>query len=518
MKASFFSQIKNIASQLPDNIFIIGKGASIDHLNLDGIQNYGFVINLNDSERIIPGHLSIFKAEWAFESIKDNKFKSEMYLTCTSHAEYKNFFIIDAAPQTQFSNDLLLSRLGDDEILIEEPLFITAFKICKIIQELASTKQKIYMLGFDFNPNSGYSSKIEDFSTNQYEFSDYLISSQEEYLKVLLNFFDPKVLSIKHVGSKDYSSLNFKNFNSLFASDSSSQSKKVSHHKNLFKKYEEIVESDKVIVTAEFTTNHFGSIDKLEAMVKKAKLDGADFVKVQKRNVEKFYTSEQLESRYDSPFGKTFRDYRNQLELSDEDFFKLDEICTHLEIPWFLSVLDETSFNFLEKLPIPVIKLPSTISNFTTFLKAVSDSYNGDVIISTGMTDQKYEKFVIDNFSSNSRLFLLQCNSAYPTPPQDCNIAVISRYASLSNNNINIVPGYSSHDVGSFASCLAVAAGAKMIEKHVKYGNTDWAHFDSVALDLTTDEFAKFVSDIRYSETIYGNEKKVINSSEHHKY
>ena len=253
-------------------------------------------------------------------------------------------------------------------------------------------------------------------------------------------------------------------------------------------------------------------------MVKKAKQDGADFVKVQKRNVDKFYTSEQLESHYDSPFGRTFRDYRNQLELSDEDFFKLDEICNDLEIPWFLSVLDETSFNFLEKLPIPVIKLPSTISNFTSFLKGVSDSYKGDVIISTGMTDQKYEKFIIDNFSTNSRLFLLQCNSAYPTPPQDCNIAVISRYASLSNKNINIVPGYSSHDVGSFASCLAVAAGAKMIEKHVKYGDTDWAHFDSVALDLTTDEFAKFVSDIRYSETIYGNEMKVINSSEHHKY
>ena len=31
-------------------------------------------------------------------------------------------------------------------------------------------------------------------------------------------------------------------------------------------------------------------------MVQKAKQDGADFVKVQKRNVEKFYTLEQLDS------------------------------------------------------------------------------------------------------------------------------------------------------------------------------------------------------------------------------
>ena len=94
-----------------------------------------------------------------------------MYLTCAEYVKSKNFFVVDAAPQTQFSNDFLLSRLSDDEILIEEPLFITAFKICKIIQEFTSNKKNIYMLGFDFNPSSGYSSKIEDFSTNQYAVS-----------------------------------------------------------------------------------------------------------------------------------------------------------------------------------------------------------------------------------------------------------------------------------------------------------------------------------------------------------
>jgi hypothetical protein len=30
---------------------------------------------------------------------------------------------------------------------------------------------------------------------------------------------------------------------------------------------------------------------------------------------------------------------------------------------------------------------------------------------------------------------------------------------------------------------MAVAAGARMIEKHVKIGDLDWVHFDGVAID-----------------------------------
>ena len=65
---------------------------------------------------------------------------------------------------------------------------------------------------------------------------------------------------------------------------------------------------------------------------------------------------------------------------------------------------------------------------------------------------------------------------------------------------------------------LAAAAGAKMIEKHVKLGNVDWVHFDGVALDLLGDTFKNFVSDIRKAELISGSKTKQIHHQEHHKY
>ena len=65
---------------------------------------------------------------------------------------------------------------------------------------------------------------------------------------------------------------------------------------------------------------------------------------------------------------------------------------------------------------------------------------------------------------------------------------------------------------------MAVSAGARMIEKHVKLGHVDWSHFDEVAIDVGNDDFNHFVADIRSAEKIVGEEEKMIHDSEHHKY
>ena len=56
-----------------------------------------------------------------------------------------------------------------------------------------------------------------------------------------------------------------------------------------------------------------------------------------------------------------------------------------------------------------------------------------------------------------------------------------------------------------------------MIEKHVKIGSKSWAHFDDTALDLDY-EFKNFINDLRNTEIYLGNNKKIIYTSETHKY
>ena len=92
-------------------------------------------------------------------------------------------------------------------------------------------------------------------------------------------------------------------------------------------------------------------------------------------------------------------------------------------------------------------------------------------------------------------------------------MAVIRSYARMAEELPNLVPGYSSHDDGWFGSALAVACGAQMVEKHVKLGESEWLHFDAVALDLTTDAFRDYVAAIRRAEVTLGDETKRITPS-----
>ena len=111
------------------------------------------------------------------------------------------------------------------------------------------------------------------------------------------------------------------------------------------------------------------------------------------------------------------------------------------------------------------------------------------------MTTEKYVQNVVKIFKNTKKINLLHCISCYPTKFTDINLGIISNYKEMALKNKNIIPGYSSHDVGNLGCMLAVAAGARVIEKHVKIGVTDWMHFDDTAIDIEM-EFPKFVSDL----------------------
>jgi len=255
-------------------------------------------------------------------------------------------------------------------------------------------------------------------------------------------------------------------------------------------------------------------------MIRLAKEAGADMIKVQKRDVATFYSEEELRTPYTSPFGATLKDYREGVELNDYLFDVLIEECTEQQIVWFASILDYNSLKYMEKFDPILIKLPSTISNHKAYIKQAAQEYLGDVVVSTGFTDKAYEDFVLSTFLPGRNLFLLQCTSSYPAPPEACQLGVVRHYEELAvlNNMSELIPGYSSHDVGNIGCMMAVAAGAKMLEKHVKLGNVDWVHFDGVALDLLDGSFTDFVNDVRKAQIMTGSKTKQIHHQEHHKY
>ena len=508
------------------NIFLIGKGASIDSLNLTILDDpSSLVINVNDSEHIVCGQIGTFSDEWVL------RFSRKTIGACNAYVIPDHLVEMAAVvdkPVYPVSSLLNHSQPGFHKTLrqLEETgnegsTVVLALDLVWALSQLSESSRDItiYLLGFDFSAAESPSSKIErDFSESDEGYRRAVFDREEEILKQILQWSRHQLnFQLRHVGVNSYSDVTPERFNQF--------SQKVSMvgdvsgldaYPSNDERYEQ--ELERVTVVAELTTNHCGDLDRLREMIALAKKSGADYVKVQKRNVDTFYSKAALEESYESPFGKTFGDYRRNIELDRDGFKSLEEACKAHDIGWFCSVLDIKSFEFVMEFSPQMLKLPSTVSVHDELLRYVAAHYFGDIVISTGYTDQSYEEKVLKLFANCKRIYLLQCISSYPTRQFDANVAVVRRYASLSENNPRVIPGYSSHDIGNLCSMLAVAAGARMIEKHVTIGDNAFLHFDHVAVRMDTGEFAAFVSEIRKCERILGSETKRVLKSEHHKY
>lgn len=502
----FSKLVGDIASTYnTDTIFILGKGPSADAVRPEVFAG-SLVIALNDAERIVPVDITMFHADWVKASLARTGGRSRLYITSTDFAPRVGEVVrAPYVPLKQDTADLMMQRFLSPEFNIEEVLFLSALKLARYVAERRGRPQTVYMVGFDFQSSLGAAQAIDiDYSPGTTADREAKISVQEFYFINTLYVLKNSELDVVHVGNRAFSGLSPEEFNSRFLPTAVSHPSDRPHHI--------------VSITAELTTNHFGDRNRLERMIRAAAAAGADRIKLQKRDVQTFYTAEQLSSPYVSPFGSTFADYRHALELDRDDFAFVSDLCKRLGIEWFTSILDKPSFEFMLQFDPDLVKLPSTISEHKDYLSYVANSYRGSIVLSTGMTDLAFESWALNTFTDMDELYLMQANSAYPTPNHDCHVAVVRHYHDLSRENSKIIPAYSSHDFGWLGSALAVAAGARMVEKHVKLGNTEWAHFDAVAVDLTTDAFSTYVTQIREAEMMMGSDEKKVNESEHHKY
>jgi sialic acid synthase SpsE len=510
-------QLINVAKgKVNSDIVIIGKGPSVDLIRKANLHDK-IIINANDSESILQGDIGVFHHGWVLDRFEYIKPSCTMYVTDRSlpdgvpvlPARYARF---------EEQNELFIDRFFDEnQLWLEHTVLISCLRVANETAKALGRRKRVFLLGFDFTLEHGFSTRVENGLHGADDtYVDHMIAAQESYLEKLLVERDRLNIDIVHIGNRPYSHYTVEAFNVLL--EQPIEQSKLYKSKLTLESELTLKSEHQVAVVAEITTNHFGDKERLKAMIRLAKKAGADFIKLQKRDVDSFYSAEILGKEYKSPFGKTFRDYRLGLELSKEHFDWVDSFCNELGIGWFASILDEPSFDFIQQFDPALIKLPSTISRKKSYLKKIGAQWTRSLVISTGMTGPEYEQFISQSFQKAKEIYLLQCTSAYPAPENDSGIGIVRHYRDLSHEDSRIIPGYSSHDIGSLCSQMAVAAGARMIEKHVKLGSVQWGHFDGVALDLSNDEFAKFVTDIRRAERIVGSENKRIFDSEHHKY
>lgn len=260
-----------------------------------------------------------------------------------------------------------------------------------------------------------------------------------------------------------------------------------------------------VFVIAEAGTNHMGSVDIAKRIIDAAVDAGCDAIKFQKKDVEKIYTEEFLNSSLESPWGITQREMRLHREFSDGQFIEIDKYCKAKKIPWFVSCWDVESQISMRKFKTKYNKVSSAMLIHIKLLNAIAEEQKY-TFISTGMSTMKNIEQAVKIFRQHKCEFeLMHCHSAYPMPLEEANLKLIP----ILRKKFQCRVGYSGHESSATnVSIPAVMLGATSIERHVTI-NRSWYGHDQAA-SLEPDGLKRLVRDIRLIDKILGDGKKKV--------
>ena len=264
-----------------------------------------------------------------------------------------------------------------------------------------------------------------------------------------------------------------------------------------------------VFIIGEIGTNHLGDLKIAKQIIDVAKNAGCNAIKFQKKNVEKIYTKEFLDSPIDSPWGKTQRAMRLHREFSLKQYEEINRYCKKKKIEWFVSCWDTESQISMRKFKTKYNKVASAMLTHKKLLEVIAKEKKY-TFISTGMSTMKNIDDAVKIFRKHKCPFeLMHCHSAYPMPKDEANLKMIS----VLQKKFKCKVGYSGHENGATnISVPAVVLGATSIERHITLNRTWYGHDQAASLEPQGLE--RLVRDIQLLDKIHGSGKKRIWPSE----
>lgn len=222
----------------------------------------------------------------------------------------------------------------------------------------------------------------------------------------------------------------------------------------------------RVFIIAEAGVNHNGNIVIAKKLIDEAKNAGVDAVKFQTYKAKKLVSKYAPKADYQKQTTNVDESQMmmlKKLELTYEDHMELIKYCVDKNIMFLSTAFDFESLEFLEKLGIPIHKVPSGDINNLPYLIKVAQTKK-TIIISSGMSMMSEVKEALQVLKQNgaSDVTILHCNTEYPTPYEDVNLQAMVTIG----QELSVPVGYSDHTLGIEIPIAAVALGAVIIEKH----------------------------------------------------
>lgn len=236
-------------------------------------------------------------------------------------------------------------------------------------------------------------------------------------------------------------------------------------------------------IIAEMSANHNGDIENAFEIIKSAKLNGANAVKIQtyrpdtltiKSEKDDFKIKEGLWK------GKTLYDLYDWAHTPWEWHKDLFEFANETDVTIFSSPFDKTAVDLLEDLNTPAYKIASFEIVDLPLIRYVA-STKKPMIISTGMASSEEIEEAVQTAKDAGcdEIALLHCVSGYPAPPSDYNLNTIIDI----KKRFNLVTGISDHTLNNVTSIASIALGVSIIEKHFTLNRDGGGPDDTFSLE-----------------------------------
>ncbi|BFN05016.1 pseudaminic acid synthase [Clostridium tetani] len=265
----------------------------------------------------------------------------------------------------------------------------------------------------------------------------------------------------------------------------------------------EINNKSNTFIIAELSANHGNDINIAKKTIAAAKEAGADAIKFQT------YTADTITIDCDNDFfkiknntlwnGRTLYDLYKEAYTPWEWQKELKDYSEGIGLICFSTPFDKTAVDFLERLNVPAYKVASFEITDIPLIEYIA-SKGKPIIISTGMATLSDIEEAINacRKMKNDKIVLLKCTSSYPAKVEDSNLKTIQNMRDM----FNVQVGLSDHTLGITTPIVAVALGAKVIEKHFILDKSIGGPDSTFSLDKN--EFKCMVDAIRIAEKSIG--------------
>ncbi|MBJ7658594.1 N-acetylneuraminate synthase [Weissella confusa] len=262
-----------------------------------------------------------------------------------------------------------------------------------------------------------------------------------------------------------------------------------------------------VYLIAEVGSNHNGSFELAEKMLRAAASTGVNAVKFQTFIAEELISKNAPKAKYQiltTGDEDTQLEMTKKLELNRSDYLKLVEIGKEIGVDVFSTPFDMDSLEFLIQSGMTTFKIPSGEITNLPYLERIG-KVGGHVILSTGMATIPEIQAALDVLKNNGTddVTILHATTEYPTRTADINLNAMK---TLQHHFDGYQIGLSDHSLGYAVAIGAAALGATTIEKHFTIDNT--LPGPDQKASATPDVLSALVSGVRTIEEAMGSADK----------